>query len=581
MIRRCFSYIAIPFALMLLLILIRCSRDNRMIAQIGTSERITAGEFEESLSKQIESQKPDTVTIEFVRDRLDDLIEERLILLAAYESGMDQDSIMQEKIQDFKRRTLIDMLWQKEVVDFVVSEKDIRDFYAKSDIQVDGRKIEVYVDARADSAEEAAALEKAEDLIRKAKEGQSFSRLARQYSDDRRTARKGGRIDPLWYQLGGDPVIEAAFSMKKGEISEPIRTRSGYTILMVDDVQEVNKRSYEEAYDGMKQYILNVRQDEAQQRAKAYLDTLWKERNAEWNEETIDTLTTLFRRWKKGHNQMVLIDSLAVLPEDFKNRKIFTSQKHDFTVADLREYYRTSLARFNRLAMENKSSFRRVLLGELQSRLLVDQAVRDRLDQSGTYRKQMKEKIEKELLRRKRSEIRGQVTPDKDEIRAYYEENKADKYMIPKKAEIREIQVRSEDLADELLGRIRAGENFGEMAEKYTIRKGYNEKQGLLRPFAEGAMGEIGRVAFGLSEGQIAGPIQTDDNRHSIIKLVAIHEAEPRPYKEVQGTVRRDYMNHVMNRRMAAWVAEQREARGVHVNEDLLESIRKDHADAD
>ncbi|NQT26651.1 peptidylprolyl isomerase [candidate division KSB1 bacterium] len=575
--KRYFSPSAFLLIALLSIGLTQCSRDNRTVAQIGTHERITSGEFEKSFASLIEKLEPGTVDHELIKGHLDDLIESRLIMLAAYDKKLDQDSVMLEKMKEFKRRTLIDQLWQNEIVDYIVGEQEIRDFYAKSDIQINARQIVIYVDAKGDSTEEMAALEKANDLIQKVKDSQSFSRLARQYSDDRKTARKGGEMEPLMYRLDDNTITEAAFNMKKGELSEPIRTKSGYVLLMVDDIQEVNKRTYEAAYDGMKKYILDTRSKETEERAKAYVDTLWNKQNAAWNDETIDTLTTLFRQWKKGQNQLVLIDSLEALPEDFKNRMVFTSNEQNLSVADLLVYYKKMLAQYNRLAMENKKSFQRVLLTELRYRLLQDQAVRDRLDRDEQFIKKMNDKVKNDVISQKRRQIQGDVKPTEDELKTYYEENKDTRYITQKKVEIQEILVRSEDLANELLQRIEAGEDFGELAEKYTTRKGHKEKKGMVKAFGKGAMGKAGEKAFEMSVGEIAGPLSSTDNKQAIIKLIGIIEPEPRPYSAMVGTVRRDFITDVKDKRMADWVAEQTEVRGVNINEDLLEAIRKAH----
>ena len=574
-------FFLITFFLIAVLILgaTQCSRDNRSVAQIGSHERILAGDFEKSLALYIKNQDPDSVTLEIVRDHLDDLIESRLLLISAYEEQMDQDSTLLSKKKEITRRALIDQLYQKAVVDYVVKEKDIRDFYAKSDIKISARKIDLYVDAKADSAEETARLEEAQSLVQKIKDGEPFSRLARQHSDDRKTARKGGEMAPIWYRLTNDPIVEAAFSMKKGEVSDPIRVRSGYTILIVDDIQEENKRTYDEAYEGMKKYILDTRSEETNERARAYVDTLWSQQNATWNDEVIDTLTTLFRGWKNGKNQLVLIDSLEVLPDEFKARMIFTSNEQNFSVSDLLDHYKKKLTQYNRLAMENKSSFKRVLLTELRFRLLEDQAIRDRLDLDKVVIQQIKEKIDAELIKRKRNEIQGEVNPTEEELKAYYEENKADKYITKKKVQIQEILVRSEDLANELLQRIEAGEDFGTLAEKYTLRRGHKEKKGLIKPFFRGGLGKQGEKAFEMSVGEIAGPVPTHDHKQAIIKLVDVIEPELKPYSSVSRSVRQQYIKEILDERMADWVDEQVKKRNLYINDDLVESTWKSYAD--
>lgn len=558
--------------------LTQCSRDNRVLAKIGDHEQILAGAFKKSLDNLIAEQHPDTLTLEMARQNLDDQIESRLMLMAAYHEGMDQDSIMQIKKIDFERDAIFDKIWQDRIVDQIVTEKEIRDFYAKSEIQIDARKIDLYVDADADSSEEAGVLDRARDLIRQVRGGQPFSRLARQYSDDRQTASQGGALNPLWYRLNGDPIIEAAFSMKKGEISEPIRTRSGYAILIIDDIIEENKRTYQEAHSDMRKYILSVKREEANANARAFVDTLWNRQNAAWHDETIDTLTALFSRWEKRGNQLVVIDSLKALPDDFKERKIFSSNEQIFSVKDLTVFFKRHLAQYNRLSVGNRDSFMKLLDREMKSRLIHDLAIHEGLDRDEQVIQQFNIRVEEELIRRKRAEIYGKIQPTPDELQAYYEENKDSKYMNPQKVQIQEILVRSEDLANELLRRIKAGEDFGTLAEKYTTRNMYKKKKGMLFTFARGAMGKEGEKAFQMSVGEIAGPIPTSENKQAIIKLVDIIEPEPRSFKGASGDIRRDFIIEKQDEKRSAWVAQQKKTYPVSVNEALLESIWKTYA---
>jgi peptidyl-prolyl cis-trans isomerase D len=75
----------------------------------------------------------------------------------------------------------------------------------------------------------------AEDLAKKAKGGADFAALAKQYSEDDSNNMNGGDLD---YFGRGRMVAEfeqAAFAMKAGEISGPVKTAFGYHIIKVVD----------------------------------------------------------------------------------------------------------------------------------------------------------------------------------------------------------------------------------------------------------------------------------------------------------------------------------------------------------
>ncbi len=102
------------------------------------------------------------------------------------------------------------------------------------------RHILVTLDPKADQGGDkgdAAAKKLAEQVYAEAKAGGDFAKLATKYSQDPGSARQGG---DLGFTARGAFVKEfetALYSLKKGEISEPVRTQFGYHIIQLEDVQ--------------------------------------------------------------------------------------------------------------------------------------------------------------------------------------------------------------------------------------------------------------------------------------------------------------------------------------------------------
>jgi peptidyl-prolyl cis-trans isomerase D len=79
----------------------------------------------------------------------------------------------------------------------------------------------------------AAVKAKAEDLVKQLRGGANFAEMVKKYSEDPGSAQKGGEYDGV---VRGQMVPEferAAFSLKPGEISDPVKTSYGYHILQV------------------------------------------------------------------------------------------------------------------------------------------------------------------------------------------------------------------------------------------------------------------------------------------------------------------------------------------------------------
>lgn len=114
----------------------------------------------------------------------------------------------------------------------------------------------VKVDKNADAAAQKAALEKAQAIATQAKSAKDFAALAKADSEDLGSKAQGGDLG--WLDKGvTDPAFEAAlFALKKGEISDPVKSDEGYHIIQLRDVRAEKVRSFDEVKAELaKQYL--------------------------------------------------------------------------------------------------------------------------------------------------------------------------------------------------------------------------------------------------------------------------------------------------------------------------------------
>jgi|GEM_PF-4847290 len=557
-----------------------CRMPDQTLVQIGPGERITVSEYQKSLDTFLDGEYkrelPDSIPFEQFRRHLEGMIENRLILAAAYEAGLDQDSTVQSRVHDALQSQMTTQLYSDKVVDKAVTENDIRNFWQRSGIEVTYRKIEIHRGQSRDSGTDTAQYyEKAMDLANRARKGEPFSRLARQYSDDRISAQRGGEMSPLWYDATGDPIIEAVFSAKEGQIVGPIEIQRGWVILSVDKKALKNRKSYQAAYNGIREYLAEQKRRERNAIARAYLSGLDKRYNAVTHQDVVDTLSGLFTRWKSGSERPNLRDSLETLPESLTSRELFTSKFKTLYVSDMVQSLLKNPRALSRGKFEDSEAIRDYIYRALgiQNEMIIQETRRLRYENHPRVVEKVRQTRESEMVSQylNRFIYEGYET-SADAVRAYYETHKAEKYSLPEIARVQEVQVYTERKVDEVLDRVKRGEDFGQIASDLTLRGGYKPKKGILPDIRKGTWGDIGNKAFEMDPGEIA-VVDLTGNKFSVIKLLEKIPARPRPFSEVAAQAERALAREVLEQRKAEWLNARREALGVSIREKGLEKL--------
>jgi peptidyl-prolyl cis-trans isomerase SurA len=171
------------------------------------------------------------------------------------------------------RRQVRDQLLQQKVVRTVVGQRvrvsdgDLREYYkeqltqAESDYEVDGAHIALPVPAGATAAEDAAVRQLAQELLTRARSGEDFAALSRDYSKAP-TAQDGGSLGR--FRRGViDPSLEAAiFELAEGAVGGPVRTRYGYHVVKAVKKRKLPPPPFEEAAENLRRELAERRMQE-------------------------------------------------------------------------------------------------------------------------------------------------------------------------------------------------------------------------------------------------------------------------------------------------------------------------------
>jgi peptidyl-prolyl cis-trans isomerase D len=134
-----------------------------------------------------------------------------------------------------------------------VNEQDLKTYYEQNAGRVGGQEerrashILVAAPKTAPPAEREKAKAKAEELLVAVKKApDSFAEIARKNSQDPGSAANGGDLDYFARGAMTKAFEDAAFALKKGEISAVVESDFGYHIIKLTDIKVPKQRSFEE-----------------------------------------------------------------------------------------------------------------------------------------------------------------------------------------------------------------------------------------------------------------------------------------------------------------------------------------------
>lgn len=179
---------------------------------------------------------------------LEELIDQRLLSLAAMKRSLDQSSVNKQRLATARERILGNILVEEHLKD-AVNETTIRRMYDEQAALADrGEEIRARHILLADEAAAKAALKK---LV----EGESFSTLAKSISLDEGSKAAGGDLGYFSRDMLNPDFTSIVFAAKEGERTEVFQTSFGWHIAEVIDRRPAEKRNFETLRPNIVQFM--------------------------------------------------------------------------------------------------------------------------------------------------------------------------------------------------------------------------------------------------------------------------------------------------------------------------------------
>lgn len=399
--------------------------------------------------------------------------------------------------------------------------------------------------------------ERIREIFNLIEQGESFEKLAQQYSDDKNSAIRGGKLNKFGRgQLRSKEFESYSYNLTEvGKISKPFKTNFGWHIVRLDEIHPL--KTFEEQREalekrvkqgnrskivtnaisakikmkygfkgdpGFKEYFMDYLPDEVLQRKFIYdsvapvIDkTLFSIGDKQVNYED-------FARFISGRQRAL---------KQYKQKEVLINDLYtEFEMMELKQYFR------DRLEFENEDYA--TTINEYRNGLLIFDLMN--------------------------ANIWQKAKADTIGLEKFYNTRRTD-YMWKERVEAVMATATSKDVAQEVAEMFREGKTIEEIKE--TFNKGKDVKV-----IVSSGKFEIDnrKLPTGFVAEKGVSELYNNDGSFVVVNVTNLIPPGPKEFEEVRGKVLNSYQNHLEEK----WIAKLRNKFKVEVDKKVLKKIKKE-----
>ena len=393
------------------------------------------------------------------------------------------------------------------------------------------------------------------EIYTKLKQGENFESLAKQFSDDKSSAQKGGVLNRFGSgQLSSETFENAAFNLKNpGDYSEPVETQFGWHIIKL--IKKYPVKTFDEA----KAEIENrVGKDERSRLiAESMNEKLHKKYKIKRDDKTYAAI-------KKAVTDKYYEGTWDVSTDPKATGKLLTIENKTINGSDFMTYLKNQQKAG--LAVKPIGRLTDVAYGQFLDQQL-NQYYNDNLENEfpdfanviDEYRDGLLlfDLMEKEIWEKSKTDTIG--------LQKYYEAHKAN-YLWKNRVEAAIVSSTKMDVIKQAQKLLKEGKTPEQIKEKFNT-KGVVNVMANVGTFEEGAeaLHKDMKMQVGVSD------IVKEGEYYFVTKVTKLLAAGPKTLDEARGKVINDYQQYLEEN----WVKDLRNEFSVKVNQDVFERVKK------
>ncbi len=243
------------------------AKGDDVIATWG-KHKITSREFEERIKAMPPENQQQLQSPEVRREFLESLVQIQVAAAEARAKKLDKNKAVAMRLKDMTDTVLLQEYMTRKINAMKPpTDKQIEAYFKAHTAEftiptmIKAQHILIQLDPKAKPEEVAAAQAKADGILKELAAGADFGKLAEKYSDDPGSKAQGGDLGIFSKDQMVQEFSEAAFTLKKGEVSKPVRTGFGLHIIKVNDILPGRPMELKEASDSINAKLTNEKRE--------------------------------------------------------------------------------------------------------------------------------------------------------------------------------------------------------------------------------------------------------------------------------------------------------------------------------
>lgn len=409
--------------------------------------------------------------------------------------------------------------------------------------------------------------EEAYKLFERVKNGETFEELAKEVFNNTKLANNGGDLGEFGVDEMDIAFEKKAYSLDVGEVSEPVRTAQGYSIIKVTDrfrtpiITELQFASKKNQI----RYLAEVQEKELVTRQHLYeflvglkskqliLDELWE---------------------KVNQNYSLFVSNDDEWLSNVKNSEEILFEKADFkfTKSDFaEELYHTPISNLSNI--KTKRDFENFLKGLAYRSYLYEEAKEYGIDDQPLVKSSIIQTYLTYLAKQAENDIRQNITvSDKELLAAYSAE--PDKFKKPLEVNFFRLVLKDKETADVAYRKLSNGASFDQLVNEFALKNEEKIRSGELGYDYIDNFGLFKEKLSKLEVGEFSEPLFYQSQEYHIYKNLGRKEPKQLSFKEAKPLVKEYLINKKFQEQRTKTIEAVKDSHDAFVNYDRLKKLR-------